>query len=242
MSTIVKYTAVIIISILMMSCKYDLNFSGVKGDGNVTTTMRFNGDQFSKIKVQEGLDLVLTQSESTSVRVQADENLQDLIITEIKDGLLHIHTEKQIGKAASRKVLVHVTDINSIESSSGSDVSSTNTINSTNIVLNASSGSFQKLKIKTSKTSCNTSSGAEINLSGTTKLFEGNASSGSSIDADHLEAITCITEASSGAEIEVNCSESINANASSGAEIEYAGKPTEVSKSKSSGGSVSKSE
>ena len=75
--------------------------SGVKGDGNVTTTMRFNGDLFSKIKVQEGLDLVLTQSESTSVRVQADENLQDLIITEIKDGLLHIHTEKQIGKAAS---------------------------------------------------------------------------------------------------------------------------------------------
>ena len=42
MSTIIKYTIVIIISILMMSCKYDLSFSGIKGDGNVTTTTAAN--------------------------------------------------------------------------------------------------------------------------------------------------------------------------------------------------------
>ena len=242
MSTIIKYTIVIIISILMMSCKYDLSFSGIKGDGNVTTTKRFEDNQFSKINVQEGLELILTQSKSTSVRVQADENLQNLIITEIKDDILYIHTEKQIGKAESRKVLVHFTNLNSIKSSSGADVRCTNTINESNLVLEASSGSFQELKIKTTNTSCSTSSGSEINLSGTTSSFEGKASSGSSIDADNLKANTCITEASSGAEIDVNCSDSINANASSGADIDFSGSPSEVSKSKSSGGSVSKSD
>jgi len=237
MKTIVKYAILIITAIVMLSC--NINFTGVKGNGEVTTSTRFTGDAFTSISASEGLNVVLTQSNSTLVKVQADSNLQNLITTKIIDGTLILETEKQIGKASAKKVIVHVTNINNIQSSSGADVHSTGNIKATAITLKASSGSMMDLKLNAQQIDCDTSSGATIHLSGKANTFTASASSGSNIDADNLIAKKCNSKASSGASVDVNCTQTINAKASSGANIEYKGNPTEVEKSKSSGGSIS---
>jgi len=239
MKTIVKYAILIITAIVMLSCKTDFNFTGVKGNGEVTTSTRFTGDTFTSISASEGLNVVLTQSNSTLVKVQADSNLQDLITTKIIDGALILETEKQIGKASAKKVIVHVTNIRNIQSNSGADVHSTGNIKATAITLKASSGSMMDLKLNAQQINCDASSGAAIHLSGKANTFTASASSGSNIDADNLIAKKCNSKASSGASVDVNCTQAIDAKVSSGASIEYKGNPTEVEKSKSSGGSIS---
>jgi hypothetical protein len=240
MATIAKYLVVLLISILCLSCNFGLNASGVKGNENVVTESRLSDVSFTKIDASEGLDVYLTKSTSTAVKVQADENLQELIETEIKDGVLHIHTKKSVGKASAKKVLVNFISINEISSSSGAEIHTTNFILSDNIIVKASSGSHQKLSIKASTINCKTSSGANIELNGRSKSISANASSGSVINAHSLIAENCTTKSSSGANINVNCKSVIEAKASSGSHTSYAGNPTSVSKSKSSAASISK--
>lgn len=239
MATIAKYLVVLLISMLYLSCNFDLNISGVKGNGNVVTESRLSDVSFSKIHASEGLDVYLTKSTSTAVKVQADENLQELIETEIKDGVLHIHSKETIRKASAKKVLVNFTSLNEISSSSGAQIHTTNFILSDNIVVKASSGSNQKLAIKAATIDCKSSSGSNIELDGNAKNINASASSGSVIDAHNLIADNCTTKSSSGANIDVNCKSTITAKASSGSNTSYAGNPTSVVKSKSSAASIS---
>ena len=74
MTTIVKFTITLIFSMLFVSCVFN---TGVKGNGNVTTTERTVTEDFTKIEVARGLDVYITQTDDTSISVEADENLQE---------------------------------------------------------------------------------------------------------------------------------------------------------------------
>lgn len=240
MATIVKFLVALFLSVLLTGCNFDFNISGIKGDGNVVTQKRFSNKEFTKIKASEGLDVYLTKSTLTAVNVQADENIQDFIITEIKDGVLHIHTSEAVGKASAKKVLVNFTYLDEVSSSSGAEIHTTNFIITDNIVVKASSGSDQALAIKATTIECSTSSGAQIKLKGSAKTITAKASSGGNINANKLLAENCNTKASSGSDIDVNCKNAITAKASSGASISYSGNPSTVNKSNSSAASISK--
>lgn len=237
---LVKFIIPLLIAILFSSCNFDINISGIKGNGHVVTQERLSDVAFSKIDASEGLDVYLTKSTSSAVKVQADDNIQEFIITEIKNGTLYIHTSEAIGKANAKKVLVNFTTLNEINSSSGADIHTTNFIISDDIVINASSGSDQNLAIKATTINCSASSGAEINLSGSATIIKTNASSGAEIDAEKLVSQHCASNASSGAEIDLNCKQSINAVASSSADISYSGNPTDVSVSESSAAEITR--
>ena len=123
MTTLIKIIVASLLSLTLFSCNFDLNMnSGVRGNGNVTTQERIINESFTTVKATEGLDVYLTQSDNESITVEADENLHELILTEIKDGVLKIHAKENIGKASSKKIMVSFTDIVSIVSTSGSDV------------------------------------------------------------------------------------------------------------------------
>lgn len=229
-----------ILSLLMFSC-INMNWStGVKGNGNVVMETRTVNEPFSKIKATEGLNVYLTQGGSESITVEADENLQELILTEVKDGILKIHCKEQIGRASSKKVNVNFKSLSDITSTSGSNVYSTNTISSETLVLNSSSGSNMKVSVNTNDLTCDSSSGSNLKVSGETVSLSAEASSGSNIKAGDLKAESSKVSASSGANLTVNTSKALIAKASSGANVKYYGNPEMLDTDKSSGGSVSK--
>ncbi|MGB5419815.1 head GIN domain-containing protein [Algibacter sp.] len=239
MTTLIKFIIATILSLTLFSCNFDMNLnSGVRGNGEVSTEDRTINEPFSSIKASEGLDVYLTQSDNESIRVEADENLHDIILTEVENGILRIHTKENIGWSTSKKVHVSFRDISSITSSSGSDVYSTNTIHSERLDLKSSSGSDMKLDVNTSVLNCDSSSGSDIRLSGKTIKLVAEASSGSDIKAADLMAESSEVKASSGADITVNTSKYLTARASSGGDVRYYGNPEKVDKSDSSSGSV----
>ena len=239
MSTLVRIVVTSIISILMLSCNFSMNFGdGVDGNRNVVVQDRAISDDFESIRVSQGLDLYITQSKDVALTVEADENLHELIMTDVEDGVLSIFTTENIRRAASKKIKLNVADISAIKATSGSDVISTNTIEATELEVNCSSGADIRLDVKTETLNCHSSSGSDIRLSGTTSLLIAEANSGSDISASNLKAEISKVRASSGADISVNTSKELTASASSGADIRYSGSPEKVNKSDSSSGSV----
>lgn len=239
MSTLTKIMASIILAILMMSCNFDGNFgTGVNGNGNVITKERPLNDSFHSVKISRGLDVYLTQSDTESLSVEADENLQDIITTTIENNVLIITASENIGRSSSKKIMLHFNNISAIKATSGSDVVSTNTIRVSDLELNSTSGSDMELSIDAESVNCHSTSGSDIELKGKTDNFIAEATSGSSIEAENLNTQNAQVKASSGASIRVNTSKKLTANASSGGDIRYSGNPEILKTSDGVSGSI----
>jgi len=241
MTTLIKFIIATILSLTLFSCNFDINMnSGVRGNGNVQIEERTINESFSAIKATEGLDVYLTQGNNESITVEADENLHELIITEVVDGVLKIHTRENIGRSSAKKIMVSFKDISAITSTSGSDVYSTNTITANHLKLKSTSGSDMKLDVNTSILECKSTSGSDLKISGKTEKLIAEATSGSDIKAANLIAESSQVKATSGADITVNTSKELTAKASSGGDIKYYGNPEKVDKSDGVSGSIRK--
>ncbi|WP_299094672.1 head GIN domain-containing protein [uncultured Winogradskyella sp.] len=239
MSTLVRIVVTSILSIIMLSCDFSLNIgTGIDGNKKVVTQDRNISNNFESIKVSQGLDLYITQSNDVSLSVEADENLHDIIMTDVENGTLLIYTTENIRRAASKKINLSIDNISAIKATSGSDVFSTNTIKTNSLELNCTSGADITLDVKTETLNCYSTSGSDIRVSGTTKSLFAEATSGSDIKASDLIAETSKVKATSGADISVNTSKELTARATSGGDIRYSGNPEKVDKSDNSAGSV----
>ncbi len=215
-------------SLILISCQAQ----------EVTQNREVSG--FNGISVSEGIRLELTMDQQESVQVTANEDIIDDVITEVSGTTLKVYIKGNNFRSFKRTIHVKVTaiDINNLSTSSGSNLRTTNTIESNQMHLSASSGSNLQTKIKCLETQASTSSGAQINVSGITRSFEGDASSGSHLKAADLESSEADLDVSSGANIEIKVKEKLIADASSGGSIRYNGNPAQKDIDKSSGGSV----
>ncbi|SDS62350.1 Putative auto-transporter adhesin, head GIN domain [Formosa sp. Hel1_31_208] len=241
MTTLTKITIAVVLSILLMSCNFDLNLSpGVNGNGNVQTIERILEDDFNQIEVSRGIDVYLTQSDRPMLKVQADENLHNIIITEIDNGVLKIYADENISSSESKKVMVNVNTLDLIGATSGSHVYTTNTIETNSIKLNSTSGAHIEIDLDVQSTALSSTSGSFIKVSGRTIQLSANATSGANIKTKSLITQNCTASVTSGANIVIYAEEKLTASASSGGNISYHGDPKSVSKSAGVSGSIRK--
>lgn len=201
---------------------------------------------FNAIDVSSGIDLYLKMGANEEVKVVADDDVIDDIVTEVKKGTLHIYMKKgnrfnffNFGNISARKVYVTATQLNRVDASSGSDVRSENTLRGDALEVRSSSGSDVVLDVVYKNISLDASSGADLKMSGKAKTVRASASSGSDINARNLEAVVVHANASSGADVAVHATGEIYANASSGGDVGYYGNPSVKNIDESSGGDVS---
>lgn len=241
----IVYTKVIAASIavlLFSSCHIkDLQIGeGIDGNGNVTTQTRNVENNFSKIEVNRGLNVIIKQSDAYIVKVEADANLQSHITVTVENGTLIITTDENIDKATAKNIRVQLPTLSSIETSSGSSVTTNGTYKGTNIVVKSSSGSESVLNLEFDNISCESSSGSSISVKGKALKLTTDSSSGSEIDAQGLLVNDVVSHSSSGSSTDVHPIVSLKGKASSSSAINYDSSPQSVLKEESSGGSVSK--
>lgn len=155
-------------------------------------------------------------------------NKEDLYI-EVKDGELTLKIKSKNNKWSRSEtkatVKVYYQQLRKIDCASGSSISSFAEIDTPTMEIDASSGANCQIKISSNELKVNSSSGARIAISGTSKVAKYDASSGSRIDAASNQSESVNAEASSGANVLVYASKKITANASSGGIIKYKGNP-----------------
>ena len=73
-----KITLLLLILLSATSCMFD-GF-GIQGNRNVVSEDRKINSDFEAIKVSQGITVYLTQSDAIEMRVEADENIIDLLV------------------------------------------------------------------------------------------------------------------------------------------------------------------
>lgn len=222
---------------MFLSATITSNAKMVKGNGNVTKEER-KVAHFDAIKASSGINVYLFQGDEEKVVVETDENLQECLIVKVEGSTLKCYIDCSIRKSTKLNVYVNFDDIRKIKATSGSDIYGETIIKSDNLELDASSGADIKVEVKTGLLNCDVSSGADIKVQGTTDKFVGEASSGADIKARDLTAQKAKARASSAGDISITVTDEVDADASSGGDVNYYGNPEKVYVEESSGGDV----
>ncbi len=231
--------SVLSIFMVLMTMFSSCIFMGPKlrGNGHVTEEVR-EVNNFHKLEVSRGMNVWITEGDTTQVVVVADENLHDAIITKVRAGKLEVYIDGWIRKAKENKVLITVKNLDEIDVSSGANVFSNGVLNYPELDMSCSSGANITLEINSKRAEAQSSSGANIILRGNAEQIKARSSSGSNIKAGDLQSANCDAEVSSGANIFVRVSNTLNAEASSGGNVFYQGKPQQQNVKTSSGGNI----
>jgi len=228
-----------IIILAVSSCVNGQFWKSVSGHGNVVTKER-KTDSFTGIKVSSGVDVYLKQGDNVSVTVEADENLHEYILTEVRGGVLNVYTEYNIRDAEKKRVYVTMKEVNSVKTTSAGDVIGETPINSDRLELSASSAGDIKLETPAKNISADISSSGDISLSGETDMLRADLSSAGDLKAYDLKAREAEVSVSSAGDADINVSERITARASSAGDINYKGDPKYVDAHSSSAGGIHK--
>ncbi|OXA80763.1 Putative auto-transporter adhesin, head GIN domain [Flavobacterium aquidurense] len=234
---ITKFIIATVIALLFASCNF--NVKSIEGSGNVTKEKRIVQGDFNKVSVSNAIDLVIEQADATEIVVEADDNLQKEITTNVENGTLIIKCKYNSFGNVTKRVTVKMPKINKLEASSASTILSKGVILGEDIDLETSSAATMNVNVESDAITADSGSGSTISIEGKALRIKTSASSGSNINAHKLFANEVHAEASSGGSVNVHPIVSLKAEASSGGSINYDVTPKTIEKTSNSGGSIS---
>ncbi|AWG21588.1 DUF2807 domain-containing protein [Flavobacterium faecale] len=106
-----KKTTTILLLLLCTSLAFAQTKEKIKGSKAVTTKLE-NLTGFKSIEVGDNLEIYLEKGESPSLKIEADDNLHDIIATSVKDSVLYLSTTKEAYRF--KKMMVYVTYTNAL--------------------------------------------------------------------------------------------------------------------------------
>ncbi len=198
---------------------------------------------FKGIHISGGIDLYLKQGSTESVKVVADKDRMDKIITDNEGGILKIYVESSKNwfdfewkKSKAMRVYVTIKDLNVLSATGGSDVYTEGKLDLINLELKATGGSDIRLTLDADELTCSTTGGSDVILSGTATVFKALSTGGSDLKASNLRTNFCTVSSTGGSDAYVWAEKEISISATGGSDVYHKG-GARVVKSSSTGGS-----
>lgn len=216
----------------------------VKGDGNVVTTERSVGD-YDGVSLAGWFDVDLVAGNEGEITLKGESNLLEHIITEVKDGVLVIKTEKGLELKPSNwnsgiLITVPVESISSVSLSGSGDIVGRTIIESDRFSTRIAGSGDITLAVQAKEMEASLSGSGDINLSGRTTDFDVMVSGSGDIKAYELEAEFVKATVSGSADIRVTANQSIDAKVSGSGDIHYRGNPKKINSKSSGSGDISR--
>jgi hypothetical protein len=247
------------LSILFSACKLQYIIEN-EGTGPIAEKV-YNDFKFNGIDQANSIQSEVYKSTENKIVVSAPSDIMEYIIVESKDGnQVSIHVKSNSNISAKKvRVKIYMKELQSIHASSASEVNLKDSFTQKELNISTSSGaeikgyvSAMKLNVNTSSGSTikiganavesiiQASSGSHITITGYTKTSEINVSSGAEVNAANFYSSESNLKASSGGIIDQSITQKVDANASSGGQIDVIkkGASIDIIKHESSGGEV----
>ena len=138
----------IVLAVIISSCNY-IGGERIRGNGNMKVENR-TISSFDGVYVSGNTDIYVKQDSIFSVRVEADENLMEYIITELDGSTLKIRSKDGVNLKSSRSIKVYVSgpSFKYFKASGACDIFSDNKItNSERIAIDISGASDVKMDL-----------------------------------------------------------------------------------------------
>jgi len=202
--------------------------------------------QFDAIKVSNGIDLYLSQSDNIAIAVSAgSENYKDNIKTIVENGTLRIFYEGEKGwskKDRKLKVYVSFSELKRLDASGACDVIVAGSLTSANLVLHMSGACDFSGMVKVNTLDINLSGASDAKISGTAKTVNIKSSGASDVKAFELVTDTCNANISGASDVYITVNSELTASASGASDIKYKGNGVVKEKHSSGASSITKSE
>lgn len=196
----------------------------IEGSGNIVTEDRTNGS-FTGVEAGGAFEVELQNGTTTSVKVEADDNIIKDIETKIDGNILKISVRRGIHLNGGHfKAFITAPEIGYINMSGAATANIKGILKNTNkIKLESSGASGINGELEAPEMETDASGASTIDISGRTKNYNATASGSAGTHAFKLMSETTTASASGAANLNVFSSVSLNADASGASAIEYKG-------------------
>lgn len=231
-----KYTLALTL-VLISLLSLNLNAQRVRGNGNVVSQDR-NVGAFDKVHTHGSFDLTITDAENHKVTVQAEENLQEIIIVETDGNTLKIRHKKGVNFNSTKRIIIHISApaLSGVALSGSGNINSTNQLNGSDKFNVSSSGSGNiQLEVETSDMKTSISGSGNISLKGSTKQLDGQISGSGNIRAKNLQSENTSIRISGSGSAEVVATQKLDSRIAGSGDVKYWGNASVDSKVAGSG-------
>ncbi len=196
----------------------------IRGNGNVKKETR-TVSSFDAIDVSSAFDIYLTQGNNESLEIEADDNLLDVIITEVRGGVLKIYVKENIRNSKTMKAYISFKMLSSIELSGACDLIGQNNFKFDNLDIEVSGASDIEMNMTAAKVYLDLSGASDIEFAGSANTMVIDASGATDLHALDFEVKECSIDASGASTIRVFVTEDLSVDASGASTVRYKGKP-----------------
>ncbi len=218
------FTVAIAALVVCSSCR-EIFAKRLRGNGNITTQTRSAG-QFTGVDVSGSIDVHVKQDSNASIKVEADDNLQQYIETVIDGNTLHIRPREGYNLNSSRQIIVYVSSpvMARFEASGACNIiGDTNIRDSSQINVDLSGSCDATLDISAPKVMADLSGACTLTLKGQTKEFNIQGSGSTDLKCFDLLAENVDLDISGAGNAEVFAGSKLTGDISGSADVRYKG-------------------
>lgn len=216
----------------------------VAGDRTEIQDRHLSG--FSSIEASGSFDVFITQGSTESVKVEAEHDDLDKIVTEVKNGVLRIDNKRSKGGMSwdwgnrKRVVRVVVRNLNAVSVNGSGDVAFNEGLRTQSLSLMVRGAGDVEGRIEADNLECGLSGSGDVALSGRANNLSLKVSGSGDCDARKLETVNASVRLSGSGDATVNASQRVDAKLSGSGDIRYTGTAKQISTSKSGSGDISR--
>lgn len=215
----------------------------IDGNGNMVSKTR-TVPSYEAVSLTGSMDVILVKGREGSLKIEAEENLQQHIETEVSGGRLKISVEKGYSLNPSRNkgitITVPFTDIEEVSLTGSGDIRSNDLVKSSNFSINITGSGNVKLPVETRNASASITGSGDIDLSGKAEDFDCKVTGSGDISAFDFRCKNVSAMVTGSGDIQVYASESLKASTPGSGDIEYRGNPKKEDFRTMGSGSISK--
>ncbi len=201
---------------------------GVKGNGNLKTENR-SVSEFSGIKVSGAYTIYLTQSDECSLKVIVDENIQELIKTEVRNNILYVKNKESIRNAKKMELHISFKNLSFIKASGAISLKNENYLKFDELTIEVNGASSAKLELTANKLSIDNSGASSMILKGKVNKLDIEIAGAGKVDALKLRALEARIDISGVGSGKVFVEDKLKVNISGIGSVKYKGDPTVTS-------------
>lgn len=212
----------------------------IRGNGNKITKIRSVGS-YDGVSLVGSLNVQLVSGSEGTIKVEAESNLQEYIITEVNNGVLKITTEKGININPKEKILITVPieSISEIAVTGSGDIWTVDKLKSSELKVQLTGSGDIKLDLEVKDLQGKITGSGDILFKGKSENFDCTVTGSGDFDAFNLQASNVEARVSGSGDIMVNASNMLKATVSGSGDISYKGNPTKQDFKTNGSGSVS---
>ncbi|MEO7532007.1 MAG: head GIN domain-containing protein [Sediminibacterium sp.] len=222
--TLLFLTALIL---LFSSCRW-MGYKRIKGNGNITSQNR-SVARAERITLTGSYDVEITQGPVTSVKVEADENLQSFIFVNSEGGSLTIKSKDHVNLVSDNPIKIYITTpkLEQIHlSGSGNIIGKSRFTGGDKLVLKISGSGDMKLETNTPRVEAEISGSGSMTLAGETQEQNVRINGIGNYNADGLKSEKTVVRIAGSGDVKVFADRDLDINIAGSGSIFYKGNAT----------------